>query len=333
MSKEKVTLYPLKFQLRYQRKIWGGERIFEYKGEKSPHKDVGETWEISPMKGDESVIAEGALKGLTLPQLTEIYGAELLGLHVAEKYSGKFPLLVKMIDANDDLSIQVHPNDDYAGKHHNSWGKTEMWYLLECAPGAKIYAGWKKETNAEQLKEIVKTDEVMEYLDVHTPQPGDVFFLPAGKVHAIGAGCLLLEIQQASDITYRMFDFNRTDDQGNKRELHIEQSAAVTNYEVNKEGAISYDRTAKDTPVLLAESQYFRTQRLVLTKPYEMSLRERDSFTVLFVESGAVELVTSEGSVLAEKGESILLPASLPACTIELRSEEVRLVESYVPNC
>lgn len=330
---DRKQLYPLKFDLHYQRKIWGGERIFEYKGEKSPSHDVGETWEISPMEGAESVVANGELKGQSLVALTQTYGADLLGKQVAERFGGKFPLLVKMIDANDDLSIQVHPNDDYARTHHNgSWGKTEMWYLLECANNATIYAGWKKQTNPTQLKEIVKTDEVMEYLDVHKPHPGDVFFLPAGKVHAIGAGCLLLEIQQASDITYRMFDFNRTDAQGNKRELHIDPSAEVTNYEVNKEGAISYDRNITDAPVLLAESKYFSTHRLELTKPYDMHLAERDSFTILFVEKGDVELQTATGNTSATKGEALLLPASISSCHIALKGNGAVLVESYVPK-
>ncbi|MDO5035848.1 MAG: mannose-6-phosphate isomerase, class I [Porphyromonas sp.] len=327
-----MTLYPLKFDFEYQRKIWGGDRIFKYKGEESPSSDIGETWEISPMKGEESTIAEGFLKGKTLTEVVDAYGARLLGQHVFDRYDGKFPLLIKMIDANDDLSVQVHPGDQYASEHHNgSWGKTEMWYILECEEDAKIYAGWRKETNPSQLKEIVKTDEVMEYLDVHIAEPGDVFFLPAGKVHAIGAGCLLLEIQQASDITYRLFDFNRTDDKGNKRELHVDQSVAVVNYEVNKEGALSYDRKAQDQPVLLATSLYFRTSKLSLTRSYRQELPDRDSFTVLFVANGTVELETSSGKISARQGETLLIPAELRYYEVSPVNGDAVVIESFVP--
>lgn len=332
MDNIQSNLYPLKFDLVYMSKIWGGDRIFPYKGMTSPSGDIGETWEISPMEGHESVVSNGDLSGQNLGQLTQRYGAHLLGQQVFDRFGGKFPLLIKMIDANDDLSVQVHPNDEYALKHHNSLGKTEMWYLLDCTEDAKIYAGWKKETNPTQLKQIVQTDEVMEYLDLHRPQKGDVFFLPAGKVHTIGAGCLILEIQEASDITYRMFDFNRTDDKGNKRELHIDRSAEVVDYRVNTKSTEAYDHSAQDRLETLVDCTYFRTSMLALTRDFELPVAERDSFTVLFVEDGEVSI---EGKgfdpVVASKGETLLLPAALQECHLKLRSSTAKIIDCFIP--
>lgn len=332
MDNYQNSLYPIKFDLVYMSKIWGGDRIFPYKGMNTPSGDIGETWEISPMEGNESVVSTGLLKGQNLAQIAQQYGARLLGQQVYDRFGGKFPLLIKMIDANDDLSVQVHPNDEYAKMHHQSLGKTEMWYLLDCTEDAKIYAGWKKQTNPEQLKQIVQTDEVLEYLDLHRPQKGDVFFLPAGKVHTIGAGCLILEIQEASDITYRMFDFNRTDDKGNKRELHIDRSAEVVNYEVNTKSTEAYDHSVQDKLETLVDCPYFRTSLLSLTRDFELPVAERDSFTVLFVEDGEV---TIEGDnyapVVATKGETLLIPAEIKECHLKLNGLSAKLIDCFIP--
>lgn len=326
MSKH-VELYPLRFKEVYKQTIWGGDRIYKYKGAPAPAENIGETWEISPMDGDASVVANGALVGMDLIELTKQYGAELLGQQVYDRFDGKFPLLIKLIDSKQDLSVQVHPNDEYARKHHNSWGKTEMWYILEATPEAKIHAGWCRETSKEALPELVKTDEVMEYLDTHTPQSGDVFFLPAGKVHTIGAGNLLLEIQQASKITYRLFDFNRKDKEGNQRELHIADASQVIDYSLNDHGAEPYDHEAKDKAVVLAECDYFATRMIQLTKPYRLELEGRDSFTVLFVDNG--EITINDDCHLG-KGELILLPASMKEVTI--KGDGAKVLETYVPT-
>lgn len=327
MNNNRIALYPLRFQEAYKQTIWGGNKIYQYKGTEAPAEGIGETWEISPMEGDASVVSEGALKGRSLIEVTEEYGAELLGKHVFDRFGGKFPLLVKLIDSNQDLSVQVHPNDDYAREHHDgSWGKTEMWYILETTPGAIIHAGWSKETNAESLPQLVQTDEVMEYLGSYPSHPGDVYYLPAGKVHTIGAGNLLLEIQQASKITYRLFDFNRTDAQGNKRELHIEDAAKVISYRTGDGAATPYDRTLEDTPIVLADSSYFRTSLLQLTTDYRVDLTERDSFSILFVEEGVVVV---NGEHLLEKGEFLLLPATTKE--LHLATTGAKVIEAYVP--
>lgn len=328
MSNQQIPLYPLRFQEAYKQTIWGGNRIYQYKGTTAPAEGIGETWEISPMEGDASVVSEGALKGKSLIEVTEAYGSQLLGQQVFDRFGGKFPLLVKLIDSNQDLSVQVHPNDSYAEvRHDGSWGKTEMWYILEHTKEAQIRAGWRKQTNPTDLPELVKTDEVMQYLDSHTAHVGDVFYLPAGKVHTIGAGNLLLEIQQASKITYRLFDFNRKDAQGNTRELHIEDAAKVIDYSINDHGAEPYDRTVENHPILLAESPYFRTSLLQLTDDYHCDLSERDSFTILFVEE---DVVVVNGEVHLEKGQFLLLPACIHQ--LHLATTGAKVVESYVPK-
>ena len=259
--------------------------------------------------------------------MTQEYGADLLGQQVFDRFGGKFPLLIKLIDSQQDLSVQVHPNDAYAEKRHHSWGKTEMWYLLESEPGAKIYAGWQKQTSKEALPELVQTDAVMGYLEAHTPHPGDLFFLPAGKVHTIGAGNLLLEIQQASKITYRLFDFNRTDKEGNKRELHVADGAEVIDFSLNTHGTEPYDRETKDQPVSMVECNYFATRMLQLTKDYAMDLDGRDSFTILFVDEGEI---TINGAYRLGKGELLLLPAVMKQVTIETNGTKV--LETYIPH-
>lgn len=327
VMKESVELYPLRFREVYKQTIWGGNKIYQYKGRPAPAENIGETWEISPMEGDASVVAEGPLAGKDLIEVTQEYGADLLGQQVFDRFGGKFPLLIKLIDSQQDLSVQVHPNDAYAEKRHHSWGKTEMWYLLESEPGAKIYAGWQKQTSKEALPELVQTDAVMGYLEAHTPHPGDLFFLPAGKVHTIGAGNLLLEIQQASKITYRLFDFNRTDKEGNKRELHVADGAEVIDFSLNTHGTEPYDRETKDQPVPMVECNYFATSMLQLTKDYAMDLDGRNSFTILFVDEGEI---TINGAYRLRKGELLLLPAVMKQVTIETNGAKV--LETYIPH-
>lgn len=329
----KKDLYPLKFETIYQRKIWGGTHIHLYKGLSSPYGDIGESWEISPMEGNTSVIANGALRGKDLNTVVAEYGPRLLGEHIIKAFGGEFPLLIKMIDANDDLSVQVHPGDEYAAEHHGSRGKTEMWYLLDTTPDATIYAGWKKCIAPERLKEVVKTDEVMEYLDRHTAKPGDVFYLPAGKVHTIGSGCLILEIQQASDITYRLYDFNRRDSEGKLRDLHIEDAVQVLDYNVNTHSTEAYDTQATDSLTTMASCKYFHTSHLNLTRPFELPVSERDSFTVLFCADGEIVIETDKGNETLSKGETLLLPAEVKECTIAPKGEvgSARIIECFVP--
>lgn len=327
-----LPLYPLTFDAPFKRKIWGGDRIFKYKGLPSPYDDIGESWEVSPMPGDESVVAAGPLKGVDLSTLTQEYGERLLGHHVRERFGDSFPLLIKVIDSRQDLSVQVHPNDDYAREHEHSRGKTEMWYLLDPTPDATIRAGWSRETSPEQLRELVKSDAVMDYIHSYHAERGDVFYLPAGKVHTIGAGCLLLEIQEASDITYRLYDFGRTDAQGRTRELHIDRAVEVINYEVDRDGKATYDRERKDALVTLVRSPYFCTSVLRLTKDFALPVAERDSFTYLFCEEGEVAITTDGGELRLTKGHGALLPAELHRADLCPLTPETHLIDVYVPQ-
>lgn len=325
---------PLHFTPAYKQPLWGGNKIYDYKGLPAPAQGIGETWEISGMPDGPSVIDRGPLRGKTLAEVTAEYGAGLLGQKVFDRFGNCFPLLVKLIDANDDLSIQVHPDDDYARKHHDgSLGKTEMWYLLDCTPEATIRAGWEKETNPTELRKIVQTDEVLSFLKLHKPRHGDLFYLPAGKVHSIGAGCLILEIQEASDITYRLFDFNRTDAQGKKRELHIDPASEVINYAVDTEGAKNFATPEPNKLVTMVVSPYFRTSVLSLTdESFHLDLGSRDSFSFYFIEEGEVAFEGSDGWFeKIGKGDFLLLPASVKEADIKRLSPTAKLIECFVP--
>ncbi len=320
-------LYPLLFDEIYKTTLWGGDKIYQYKGEKPPCHSIGETWEISPLEGNISVISNGFLRGKNLNEVALEYGEKLLGREVMERYEGQFPLLVKLIDAQSDLSVQVHPSDAYAQEKGIGWGKTEMWYLLSNTPDARIRFGWTKETDPCQLRELVKSDAVMEYIGSYKSHPGDVFYISPGKVHTIGAGNLLLEIQQASNTTYRLYDFNRTDADGNKRPLHIEQAMEVIDYGVNNGGTLTYDRTLTDTPITLVDCPYFTTRLLQLTKSYHCNLEPRQSFTILFVEDGEVIL---NDELPLRRGQITLIPACIKEISIALSSPKAKLVEAYI---
>ena len=231
MMNDTRYLYPLKFDTIFKEKIWGGTKMKDVLGKDfSPLKNCGETWEISGVLGNLSKVSEGPLKGSTLPELIDEFGSELVGKKVLEKYGNEFPLLVKFIDAAQDLSIQVHPDDKLAKTRHNSLGKTEMWYIFQADEGAKLISGFSKDTNKEEYVEFLENGKLTELLNEEEVNSGDCFFLPAGRVHTIGKGLLLAEIQQSSDVTYRIYDFDRTDDEGNKRDLHTDQALDGLDY-------------------------------------------------------------------------------------------------------
>ena len=325
---DKVELYPLKFAPIYKSKIWGGTRIHEYKGLSSSASDIGESWEISPMDGEVSVVSEGALQGKDLATLVNDYGVELLGEEVINRYGHTFPLLIKLIYANDDLSIQVHPNDEYASDKHDCKGKTEMWYMLRTAPKACIYKGWSKTIPSEEaLREAIKNDELMSYLTKYEVRCGDAFYLPAGKVHTIGKGCLLLEIQEASDITYRLYDFGRKDAQGRQRELHLEEALKVLDYDVE-------DDQNHQPDTLPITSEYFKVSLNTVDKKKELEISDRRSFTILFCAEGDAVIATDKGTSSLKQGETLLLPANIGRCTIEATNigEGVSVIDCFVPE-
>ncbi len=306
---------PFKFVPYLKSVLWGGEQIAPFKGLETEQTSIGESWELSGVPGYESVVAEGPDKGLTMSELIDKHRARLVGNRVFEKYGLTFPLLVKIIDAKQDLSVQVHPDDELAKVRHDSFGKTEMWYIINSAPGARIYAGLEQEITPDDYTRLVADKTIMSVVAAHDSHAGDLFFLPAGRIHAIGAGNLLAEIQQTSDITYRVYDFDRKDANGNTRELHTELAKDAIDYKVYPEYKSDYDRHAKGV-VDLVECEYFDVKRLVVEEQEDI-LCGKDSFTIVMcLEGEAIINCDNETSVSVCRGETILVPAEVNAMTV-----------------
>ena len=309
-NKENIVKAPLVFEPYLKSVIWGGNKICAFKGIKQKEPNIGESWEISAVPGHESVVAEGIYKGQNLTKLIDRFGADLLGTKVVERYGLFFPLLVKFIDACDDLSVQVHPDDELARQRHNSLGKTEMWYIISTEPGAKIYAGLKDKLSPQTYTERVKNGTFADALAVHESNSGDIFFLPAGRVHAIGAGNLLAEIQESSDITYRIYDYDRRDKNGNPRELHTDLAKDAIDYRVYDDYR-SIPVRESETVTSLVKCSHFSTQ-LVNLDNEEMHLRgDGTTFHVVIVLKGEIEISTSEGNITLAEGYSALIPAAV----------------------
>jgi len=323
-------LYPLKFSPILKPTIWGGSEICRFK-HLSPELDgIGESWGISHVKENISEVCNGSLTGKSLEELIARYGAILLGEKVAGRFGNQFPLLIKFIDACDDLSIQVHPDDELAKKRHNSFGKTEMWYVISAKENAKLYSGFSKAITPDEYVESVKNNTFVDYLQEHPVSEGDVFFVPAGRVHAIGAGALVAEIQQTSDVTYRIYDFDRKDDNGKSRELHTELAKNAINYTLYPDCKTVYE-TRENNPVPLASCPYFETNLLQLSVGIERNQLDKNSFVVYICLEGRVVITDRNGhEVAAEQGESVLIPASIADVTIFPR-KNAKLLETYIP--
>jgi len=323
------TLYPLKFKTIYKDKIWGGQKIKTYL-----HKDFGdlpncgETWEISGVKSDVSIVDGGELDGESLADLLEKYQAELVGDKVYKHFGNIFPLLIKFIDANEDLSIQVHPDDELGKKRHNSFGKTEMWYVIEADPGSTLIAGFNKELTKEEYLEKFNSGHLTDILNKEDVKAGDVFFLPAGRVHTIGKGLLIAEIQQTSDITYRIYDFDRVDDKGNKRELHVEEALDAIDYKHYPEYKTKYT-PEKDETVHLVSCPYFTTNLLDFNTGVIKDYSKLDSFVIHVCLEGAYEIKYNGETYPVKMGECILLPKVIHH--VELATERgFKILESYI---
>ena len=311
-----TNLKPFKFEPYLKSVLWGGEKIAKYKGIVTDQHNIGESWETSGVDGHESVVAEGDDKGLNLRQIIEKYKGDLVGNAVYAKYGDTFPLLVKIIDAKGDLSVQVHPDDTLAKARHNSYGKTEMWYIIDAEEGAPIYAGLSKQITPEEYEKLVADNAIMDVIARHDSHAGDLFFLPAGRIHAIGAGNLLAEIQQTSDITYRVYDFDRRDANGNPRELHTEQAKDAIDYTVYPEYKSEYDRNGKSaTP--LVKCQYFDVKREIIDGVSTIDA-STDSFMIIMCLDGEATITDNLGGVThVKKGESILVPAVITSMKAE----------------
>jgi mannose-6-phosphate isomerase len=322
-------LYPLKFKPILKEVIWGGSDICPFKGISPVQKGIGESWEVSHVDGNYSVVANGSLEGTNLDELIKTYGAKLLGQKVMERFGDTFPLLIKFIDAQDDLSIQVHPDDELAKKRHNSFGKTEMWYVVKAADGAKLYSGFSEQINPDEYVKRVGNNTIMDVLKRYDVKAGDVFFLPAGRVHAIGAGCFIAEIQQTSNITYRIYDYDRKGADGKGRELHTELAKDAIDYTVFNDYRTNYTEK-KDEVVSLADCKYFTTNLLELTKDMSRDLANLDSFVIYICMQGEVTLSDDKGNRLTvRQGETVLLPATTQNVILE-PSENSKLLETYI---
>ncbi len=323
------SLYPLKFKNIFKDKIWGGEKIKTVLNKDfAPLPNCGETWEVSGVKGNISVVAEGDLEGKALTDLLEEYKGDLAGNKVFEKFGTEFPLLIKFIDANDDLSIQVHPDDELGKKRHNSFGKTEMWYVMQADPGSTLISGFNQKVDENIYVDKLNSGHIMDILNKEDVAQGDIFFLPAGRVHTIGKGLLIAEIQQNSDITYRIYDFDRLDDQGNKRELHTEEALAAIDYKVYPEYKSIYPRIENEA-VEAVTCKYFTTNVLNFTEKTNRDYRNLDSFVVHVCVEGNYDLAYGEEKVSVKKGDCVLIPNIINDVRLST-SSGFKILETYV---
>ncbi len=324
-------MYPLKFTPIYKERIWGGKELERVFNKKLPvtTEPIGESWELSGVAGDVSVVQNGGLKGNSLNELIEIYMDELVGESIFKKYGEEFPLLIKLIDAQDYLSIQVHPDDELSAARHNAYGKTEMWYVIDAEPGAKIYLGFKEEVSKAKYMEYLSAGKLEELLESHEVKAGDTFFIPAGAIHAIGKGILIAEIQQTSDITYRVYDFNRTDSEGKTRELHTDLALDAIDYSVRSDYNVTKSKVTGGE-VDIQSCKYFASSLVDVVRPTLVDLNSRDSFTIYICLEGSATVAT-EGNETVEikKGETILIPASISELTLD---GEATLLSSWVPT-
>ena len=320
-------MQPIKFNPLLVQTLWGGEKIIPFKHLNSDLTQVGESWEISGVKGNETVVSEGEFKGKKLNELVDELKGKLVGEANYKRFGNDFPLLIKFIDARQELSIQVHPTDELAQKRGKLRGKTEMWYIMDSDENAKLRAGMKEKITPEQYKEMVENDTITEAIAEYKVKEGDCFFLPAGRIHSIGTGCFLAEIQQTSDVTYRIYDFKRKDKDGNYRELHTEEAAECIDYNVEPNYRTEYT-PMKNEGVALVECPYFTTAVYDLNEPMTLDYSELDSFVILIGLKGSGEITDNEGNTTTLcEGETILIPATTSEVKV---TGNIKFLETYV---
>ncbi len=319
-----------KFEPILKQTIWGGERIIPFKGLDVSLDNVGESWELSGVPGDESIVAEGEHKGMSLPRLIGKYKEEIVGEDNYNRYGYHFPLLIKFIDAEDNLSVQVHPDDELAQERHECPGKTEMWYVMDHKPNAKLLVGLNEEIDVNEYRQRVKDKKFIDLVQPYEVKKGDIFYLPAGRVHAIGAGCFVAEIQQTSNITYRIDDYDRRDKEGHPRELHTELAADAIDFTVYPDCRTKYE-AKKDEPVEVVACPHFVTSVYDLTEEMTCDYSSLDSFVIYVCLSGGASLFTEDGEEYSmEYGETILIPAVNESIKIVPDEGGVKFLETYV---
>ncbi len=318
---------PLKFNALLKSTIWGGDKIIPFKKLDVKQENVGESWEISGVPGNETVVSDGEYVGKNLNELVAELKGKLVGEDNYKRFGNEFPLLIKFIDARQDLSIQVHPTDEIAHRQGKERGKTEMWYLMDSDKDATLLCGLKKEITPEEYAEMVGNDTICDAIARYNVKEGDCFFLPAGRIHAIGTGCFLAEIQQTSDVTYRIYDFKRKDKDGNYRQLHTKEAAESINYTVESDYRTDYI-PAKNRGVSLVQCPYFNTAVYDLDEPMTLDYSELDSFVILIGLKGEATLTDNEGNTTTLRaGESLLVPATTGTIKVD---GTLKFLETYV---
>lgn len=318
----------LKFEPILKEKIWGGEKLIEILNKKSTRKDIGESWEISDVEGDTSVVSNGFLKGKDLKQLINEYKSDLVGRNVYNHFGEKFPLLIKFIDAKEALSIQLHPHDDLAKERHNSFGKTEMWYVMQADEKGNLIVGFKNDVTKDKYLHHLENKTLTEILNIDDVSSGDVYFIPTGRVHAIGAGVLLAEIQQTSDITYRVYDWDRQDSEGNYRDLHTDEAIDAIDYSSQSSYKTSYSKTQNSASEIVS-CPYFTTNVLPIKGEISVDHTKKDSFVIYMCVQGEVSFEYKDQKEVLSIGETLLVPASIKQFVIRSNSNS-ELLEVFI---
>jgi mannose-6-phosphate isomerase len=329
---ENTNILPLLFEPNLHETVWGGDKLCQWKGLDAHSLPVGESWEVSAVPSSINMITNGPFAGRDLVSLIEEYPIEILGASVAEKYNNKLPLLVKFIDAHRDLSIQVHPNDEMAKRVHGKFGKSEMWYVIDAEPGAYLYAGFSHEINPDEYRRRIADGTITEVLAKHEVKAGDVFYLPAGRVHAICSGILLAEVQQSSDLTYRIFDYNRPGMDGKPRELHTDLAAEALDFHVEDDYRTRYVEVDNRANSVLA-TPYFSVRVVDTEEPFHRDLIKYDSFIISMCLKGSCKIrIRSNGQeVELKEGYSCLIPAVIADYDI-LPVGNCKLLDAYIDN-
>ena len=319
-----MKLYPLKFHPILKERLWGGTKLKEVLGKPITSNITGESWEISAVEGDVSIVANGDLSGTSLRELMDNYAEDLLGKNVVGHFGKDFPILIKFIDAKQDLSIQLHPNDKLAKERHNSFGKTEMWYIMDADKDANLIVGFNKDVAKEEYLKSLDNNTLLDLLNYEPVKEGDVFFINTGKIHAIGAGVLLAEIQQTSDITYRIFDFDRRDKNGNLRELHTDLALDAIDFSERDDFKVLYSKN-QDIVNTMVRSPYFKTNYFNLSQDLVQDVSQRGAFTIYVCVDGSVTVENEAGTANIQKGETVLVPAA--SKNIMLHTQGAKLLE------
>ncbi len=323
-----MKLYPLKFQPIFHYRIWGGNKLKSDLNKNYNESNVGESWEISSVKNSETKVLNGDLKGFTLEKLINTYKESFLGKHIFKQFGNEFPLLIKFIDAKDPLSIQGHPNNELAEKRHNSFGKNEMWYVMQADKESELIVGFNKELTKNEYINALEKGEVLNIMNSENVESGDTFYVPTGRVHAIGSGVLLAEIQQTSNITYRIYDYDRVDAvTGEKRELHTDMALDAIDFSLCENYKTNYTTTLNVSNKLV-HSPYFKTNILNLDKNMAKDYSALDSFVIFICVEGSLELKYANKLYSLKKGETILLPAAIN--NVEIITSEAKILEVFL---